>query len=58
MNAHVCESLNESIVRDVIFKKGVLYVELDIEIDICSVKNADWWVVSHHLIVHDIWSNI
>ena len=41
MNAHVCENLSEFIVRNVIFKEGVLHVESDIEIDIHPVKNIN-----------------
>ena len=40
MNAHVCEGSDESVIRDIIFKKGILHIELNIEIDICPIKDA------------------
>ena len=40
MNAYVYESLNEFIIRDITFEKGVLHVELDIEIDIHLIKDV------------------
>ena len=54
----MCENLSEFIIRDITFEENILHVESDIEIDICSVKDVSWWIMSHHLIVHSIQSNI
>ena len=36
----MCKDLSEFIIRDITFKKGILHVELDIEIDIYLIKNT------------------